>query len=176
MPFSLRPVDPAADAPLLHRRVVADRAEFWGMQDASVDDVAAIYGWIQEQPHLAAYLVESAADRPLALLQTYDPAVDEIGAFYERRPGDLGVHLLLSDDPDRAGRTAELVSFVLAWLFSDATVTRLVFEPDVRNEKSRALLARIGAVEGPQARITTEHSEKEAQFYFLLRQDAPARP
>ena len=42
-----------------------------------------------------------------------------------------------------------------------------MFEPDVRNEKSHALLRRIGAEEGPEAHIVTEHTEKDAQFFFL---------
>jgi penicillin amidase len=168
VPLSLRPVDPDADAALLHRWVAADRAAFWGMQDASVEDVAAIYGYIDEQPHLTAWLVESDGE-PLGLVQTYDPFFDEIGEFYDRQPGDLGVHFFLSGDPGRAGRTTEIVAFVLGQLF-DGPVERLVFEPDVRNEKPLALLRRVGAEEGPVVHVVTEHMEKDAQFFFLTRE------
>jgi len=170
--LALRPVNPSADASLIHRWVVADRASFWGMQEASPADVEEIYGYIQEQPHLAAYLLE-ADEEPVGLVQTYDPSVDEIGTFYDRRQGDLGVHFFLSDDPGRRGRTPELVTFVLEQLFADEDVLRLVFEPDVDNAKPRALLARIGAEEGPVARIVTPYLEKDAQFFFLSRDRRP---
>ncbi|GAA4818112.1 GNAT family N-acetyltransferase [Nocardioides caeni] len=171
MNVSLRPVDPAADAPTITRWVVADRASFWGMGDLGVEDVAQIYGYIDEQDHLASYVFEVDA-APVGLLQTYDPEVDEIGAFYDRRPGDVGVHLLLSDDPARIGRTAEVLAAGFRFLTALPGMQRLVLEPDARNEASLALLDRLGAERGPLVDLRTSISEKPAQFYFFDRQRA----
>jgi RimJ/RimL family protein N-acetyltransferase len=162
----LRAVDPAADAALLHDWVVQERAVFWGMGEKDRDEVEEIYTWIVEQPHLAAYLLEIDGD-PVALFQTYDPEVDDIGQFYDRLPGDLGVHLLLADHPARAGRTTELVMFLFDWLFHDPGTRRLVLEPDARNTKSLDLLGRLGARNGPRV----EFPHKPAQFVFLTRDD-----
>ncbi|QYJ05106.1 acetyltransferase [Nocardioides panacisoli] len=164
----MREVDPEADADLLHAWVTADRARFWGMQEETRDGVRDIYTYIGSQPHLSAHFLEVAGeDRPLALLQTYDPAVEEIGRFYDRRPGDLGIHALLPDDPARSGRTPELVAFAMEALFARDGVRRIVLEPDVANEKSVALAEALGAERGPRTRVVTSYLDKEAQFFFL---------
>jgi penicillin amidase len=59
----LRPVDPGADADLLHAWVDTERAVFWGMVGKDREEVEAIYAWIVAQPHLAAYLLEIRGER-----------------------------------------------------------------------------------------------------------------
>ena len=157
-----RPVDPDADGDLLFSWVSQPRARCWGMTGKDRDEVAAIYGYIAEQEHLAAYLVHLGG-APVALFQTYDPWVDEIGEYYERRPGDVGVHLLLADEPARAGHTGEVVRFFLDFVARTAQARRIVVEPDVRNKKSVALLRRMGFAPGPVVRLPG----KLAQFGFL---------
>ena len=171
MSVTLRPVVPTVDAALLHGWVHAERAEFWGMRDHTVDEVAEVYGYIHAQPHLAAYLL-LLDGHPLGLLQTYDPAVDEIGAWYDARPGDVGVHYLLADDPRRAGHTPELVAAALRLVAHLPGCRRLVFEPDARNTASVALLERLGAEWGPLVELRTSVAAKPAQFFFLDRERA----
>ncbi len=166
MSTGIRPVDPAADAAVLHGWVTQERAVFWGMTDCDLGRVRRIYEYIDEQEHLAAYLL-LVGDHPVGLVQTYDPAVDEIGEWYDRRPGDIGVHLLLADDPARAGRSAEVVGTALGFVASLPGCDRLVFEPDARNAASLALMERIGAVPGPLVEMRTSIMAKPAQFYFL---------
>jgi RimJ/RimL family protein N-acetyltransferase len=166
MTVSIRPVDPAADAGLLHAWVTEERAAFWGMTDCDEERVAGIYGYIDEQEHLAAYLL-LVDGTPVGLLQTYDPAVDEIGEWYDRRPGDVGVHLLLAAVPQRSGRTEEVVAAALAFVSSGPGCARIVFEPDARNAPSIAMMERIGAVRGPLVDLRTSISEKPAQFFFV---------
>lgn len=171
MTVHVRPVDPTADAALLHAWVTRPRAEFWGMSEHSVEDVELVYRYIQDQAHLAAYLL-LVDDHPLGLLQTYDPAVDEIGEWYDRAPGDVGVHYLLADDPRRAGHTPELVAAAMDFVAHLPGCRRLVFEPDARNAASVALLDRLGCTRGPLVDLRTSISEKPAQFYFLDRERA----
>jgi penicillin amidase len=168
---TLRPVDPIADAPLLHGWFTQPRAAFWGMGTRTVEEVGEIYGWIAEQDHLTASLL-LLEDRPVGLLQTYDPFVDEIGEHYDRRPGDLGVHLFLADDSARAGRTPELMAYLVAHVLADPAVQRIVLEPDVANEKSIALLLRHGAELGPVTEIPAPLPDlppKTAQLAFIRR-------
>lgn len=176
MTVAIRPVDPAADAAVLHAWVTQDRAVFWGMVDCDVERVREVYTYIDEQEHLGAYLFV-VDDTPVGLLQTYDPEVDEIGQFYDRLPGDVGIHLLLSDDPARRGRTDDIIATGLAFVASLPGCARLVFEPDARNTASLAMMERIGAVRGPLVDLRTSISQKPAQFYFLpvtSLADAPA--
>jgi len=173
--FDLRPVDPAADAALIHGWVSKDRAAFWGMEECTVERVREIYAWIQEQEHLEAFVV-SVDGHPVGLMQTYDPLVDEIGDFYERREGDLGAHLLLDDDPQRAGQTPALVRFLLDRLLERDGVERLVLEPDARNAKSLALAERLGFERGPRVHLKTSVFDKPAQFFFLTRSRPQALP
>ncbi|WP_374456817.1 GNAT family N-acetyltransferase [Nocardioides sp.] len=173
-PFALRPVEPAADAPMLHAWFTEPRARFWGMASRTVEEVGEIYGWIDEQDHLTASLV-LVGGHPIGLVQTYDPSVDEIGQHYDREPGDLGVHLFLADDAARAGTTAELMAYLAARLFADPAVQRIVLEPDVDNELSLALLLRSGAELGPVTELPPPLPDlppKKAQFAFLRRPPA----
>lgn len=174
--FTLRPVDPPADAPMLHGWFTQPRAAFWGMGARSVGEVAEIYGWIDAQDHLTASLV-LVADHPIGLVQTYDPFVDEIGEHYDRQPGDLGVHLFLADDEARAGTTADLLAYLFAHAFADPAVRRVVLEPDVANARSLALLERLGAELGPVTEIPAPLPDlpaKVAQFAFIARPHASA--
>lgn len=160
--FSVRLLDPVGDLDLLHGWVSEPRAAFWGMTDRSRDEVGEIYAWIQGQDHLAAYLVEIAGT-PVGLLQTYDPFVDEIGAFYERLPGDLGVHLFLADAGARAGRTAGLLQHLVGWLTQQYGARRLVGEPDASNRASVERFLGFGFTAGPVVQLP----HKQAQFVFL---------
>lgn len=165
-PLSLDPVDPDVDAPLIHAWVSEERAVFWGMCGKPLEEVAAIYGYIDAQPHLAAYLVRLDGT-PVALFQTYDPAIDEIGAYYDRQPGDVGVHLLVGPGERPPGLTAALFDFLAAWVFADPAHQRVVMEPDTRNAKSLAVVDRVGAARGAVADLPG----KTAQFAFLTRAD-----
>ncbi|MFC5729173.1 MULTISPECIES: GNAT family N-acetyltransferase [Nocardioides] len=174
MTATVRPVDPDGDAALLTSWVTTERAAFWGMTGLGEEEVARIYRYIDDQEHLAAFLV-LLDGHPLGLLQTYDPAVDEIGDWYPRQDGDVGMHLLLADDPARAGRTGEVLAAMLAFLTSLPGCRRLVLEPDARNEASLALLlGRLGARRGPLVDLRTSISEKPAQFCYLDRERALA--
>lgn len=168
---TLRPVDPAADAALITGWVTEERAAFWGMAELSLEDVRAIYAYIDEQEHLAAYLLVLDGE-PIGLLQTYDPEVDEIGEWYDRAPGDVGVHLLLAADERRAGRTPEVLAAGFEHVAHLPGCRRLVLEPDARNVASVALLERLGAERGPLVDLRTSIAEKPAQFFFLSRERA----
>lgn len=162
MTVTIRPVDPARDARLIHSWVDTERGAYWGMVGKDLEEVQAIYAYIDAQPHLAAYLL-GIDEHPLCLFQTYDPAVDEIGGHYDRWPGDVGLHLFLADDPRRAGRTGRILRHIVHWVFADPAARRIVLEPDVRNAKSVSLFRDLGAEMGPVVQMP----HKRAQFAFL---------
>jgi RimJ/RimL family protein N-acetyltransferase len=148
--FTLRPLDPDADAALLHGWVTHPKAAFWMMQDADVARVAEEYRRIAAHPHHDAYL-GCWQGRPAFLAERYDPARVELVGLYDPAEGDVGMHFLCA--PTEApvhGFTLAVITTVLDWLFADPATRRVVVEPDVRNTAVHALNAAVGfRVVGP---------------------------
>ncbi|MEH1013974.1 GNAT family N-acetyltransferase [Micromonospora sp. CPCC 206060] len=176
--FALRTLDPDTDAPLLHTWVTHPKAAFWLMQDADVTRVADEYRHIAAHPHHDAF-VGLWQDRPAFLVERYDPAHVELAGRYEAADGDIGMHFLCAPtDTPVHGFTRAVITTVLAWLFTDPTVRRVVVEPDMRNRAVHALNAAVGfTVVGPIAK-----PEKNAllsvctrdQFLAATRGEVPA--
>ncbi|MFF3857306.1 GNAT family N-acetyltransferase [Micromonospora sp. NPDC002575] len=163
---SVRPVEPARDADVIHDWVTRERSRFWGMRDASRERVREIYEYVDSLATHHAYLVHRDG-RPAALFQTYEPAADPVGECYDVRPGDFGVHLLIGppDGGVEPGFTGAVLDTFLAFVLADPARLRVVAEPDARNDRAVARLVRAGFVPGPQIDLP----EKRAQLLFLDR-------
>ncbi|WP_375000712.1 GNAT family N-acetyltransferase [Aeromicrobium sp. CTD01-1L150] len=164
MTFTLRPVEPAADAALIHSWVSQERAYFWGMTEKSCDEVRDIYAYLDSLETHHAYLVHDD-DAPVAIFQTYQPEHDPVGECYAVQEGDLGVHLFIAAGERRPGFTASLTTYLLGVVFADPAVRRVVGEPDVRNQKSRRRAELVGFEPGP----VIDLGHKRAQLSFLQR-------
>ncbi|MGW3329148.1 GNAT family N-acetyltransferase [Streptomyces rubiginosohelvolus] len=163
----LVPVDPAADAGLLHGWVTEERARFWGMADHTREQVREIYEFVDSLPTHHAYLALRDGV-PAALFQTYEPDADPVGECYDVRPGDFGIHLLIAPAEGEGavkGYTEALLTAFIAYVFSDSAHLRVVVEPDARNEKALARMVRVGFELGPEI----EKPEKTARLAFLTR-------
>ncbi|MET9319081.1 GNAT family N-acetyltransferase [Streptomyces sp. NPDC003038] len=163
--FSIRPMDPFADAELLHGWVTHPKAAFWMMQDASLPDVEREYMKIAAAEHHEAF-IGLHEGRPAFLMETYDPAELELVGLYEAQPGDVGMHFLVApSDRPLHGFTRAVITTVMAAVFADPATERVVVEPDVRNTAVHALNAAVGFVpEGP-----VRKPEKEALLSFCTR-------
>jgi hypothetical protein len=142
--FTFRPVDPAADAAMLHTWVTHPKASFWLMGDASPLDVEHAYADIAHAPYQDAFIgLYDAA--PAALMERYDPAHVELDGLYDAEPGDVGMHFLVAPAVTPVhGFTRAVIAAVMAELFADPAVRRVVVEPDVRNTAVHALNATVG--------------------------------
>ncbi|MGW9246951.1 GNAT family N-acetyltransferase [Streptomyces badius] len=163
----LVPVEPAADAELLHGWVTEERARFWGMADHTREQVREIYEFVDSLPTHHAYLALRDGV-PAALFQTYEPDADPVGECYDVQPGDFGVHLLIAPAEGEGavkGYTEALLTAFIAYIFSDPSHLRVIVEPDTRNEKAIARMVRIGFELGPEIR----KPEKTARLAFLTR-------
>lgn len=164
--LSLRPVGPLADAELLHGWVSSPRAVFWGMGGLEAETVSAIYAAIAASDSHHAWVLE-LEDRPLGLLQTYQPHADPIGGAYLPRAGDLGMHLLLAPaQRPQPGLTSALAESLAQFLFADPATRRVVAEPDASNWRAVRRMQRTGFELGPQIRL----ADKTAQLAFLTRE------
>jgi RimJ/RimL family protein N-acetyltransferase len=142
--FSLRPLSLEADLDLLHSWVTHPKAAYWMMLDASVDDVAAEYQRIADSLFHDAFL-GFWDGTPAFLAERYDPAFVELPGLFDASPGDVGMHFLCAPAAKPVhGFTLAVITTVMAWLFDDPAVHRVVVEPDVRNTAVHALNAAVG--------------------------------
>ncbi|WP_030241276.1 MULTISPECIES: GNAT family N-acetyltransferase [unclassified Streptomyces] len=165
MTFTFRPLDPLKDARLLHSWVTHPKAAFWMMQDAKPEDVERAYLEIAADEHHHAELgLQDGV--PVFLMEKYDPAHRELVGLYEPQPGDIGMHFLTppTDTPVR-GFTRSVITAVMAHLFEDPAVQRVVVEPDVDNKAVHALNEAVGFV--PEREI--QKPEKRALLSFCTR-------
>ncbi|SEE53220.1 Protein N-acetyltransferase, RimJ/RimL family [Arthrobacter alpinus] len=167
MRFSFRPVNPAADAPLLHSWVGMDYARFWGMQSATLAEVRAEYENIQSSGHHTAILGMEDGN-PVFLMESYDPTRSPLHGLYDAEAGDIGMHLLVAPPlRPRPGFTTAVMSAVLDTLFADPTVERVVVEPDATNHKIHILNARLGFRKHALVRLP----DKEAWLSLCTREN-----
>jgi penicillin amidase len=163
------PLDPAADAALVHGWVTQERARFWGMLDHSRAQVREVYAFVDALSTHHAFLALRDGT-PVALFQTYEPAHDPVGECYEVLPGDHGVHLLVGPAGGAAepGFTERLVAVLLRFVLADPSRRRVVAEPDARNDRAIARLLRSGFELGSEI----DKPEKRARLLFLTREAA----
>lgn len=179
--LQLRPLDPAADAALLHRWATQDYAAFWGMQERSVEDVRRTYEEMLRRPRSQAFIGNLEGDpRPLLLLETYHGPDDAVLArHYDARPGDRGFHLLMAPPAERPKHVSNVGFHVLRGicrhLLSDAQADRIIGEPDLRNTTVLRFLLQGGFELGQVVYLP----HKTAQMVFMTRpafERLPARP
>ncbi|WP_110181110.1 GNAT family N-acetyltransferase [Nocardioides solisilvae] len=166
MRLTLEPLDPERDLAVLHGWVTHPRSVFWGMQGASVAEVAAEYARIADDPHHDAWLGR-ADGVPQFLAETYDPLRHpDLRDLPEVAAGDVGMHLLVAPtDAPVSGFTAAVMREVVA--FCLARGPRVVVEPDVRNHRIAALNAAAGFRVAREVRL----SDKVAALSFCDRAD-----
>ncbi|SEC41491.1 MULTISPECIES: GNAT family N-acetyltransferase [unclassified Streptomyces] len=142
--FALRPVDPAADAALLHGWVTHPKAVFWLMQDCDLAAVEKESARIAADPFHDAFLGLHNGT-PAFLMERYDPAHRELVGIHTAEPGDVGMHFLTA--PTTApvhGFTRAVLTTVMEMLFADPATRRVVVEPDTRNTAVHALNEAVG--------------------------------
>ncbi|MFF8971442.1 GNAT family N-acetyltransferase [Streptomyces sp. NPDC014995] len=164
-PLTLRPLDPLKDAELLHTWVTHPKAAYWMMQDAKLEDVERAYMEVAADEHHHALLGLHDGE-PAFLMEYYDPAHRELVGLYEPLPGDVGMHFLVAPtDRPVHGFTRAVITAVMAHLFADPAVDRVVVEPDVTNTAVHALNEAVGFV--PEREI--QKPEKKALLSFCTR-------
>ena len=166
MTFAFRPLDPLRDAELLHRWVTHPKAAYWMMQDAKLEDVERAYMEIAADEHQQA-LLGLQDGVPVFLTEYYDPRYRELVGLYEPLPGDVGMHFLTpATETPVHGFTRAVITAVMARLFEDPAVARVVVEPDVSNTAVHALNEAVGFV--PEREI--QKPEKMALLSFCTRE------
>jgi len=147
--FTLRPVDPPTDTPLLHRWLTDPKSAYWLMTHATPDEVEREFTEIALAAGRKAFL-GLYRNRPEFLVETYAPLRSTLAEVYPARPGDVGMHFLIAptETPVR-GFSHAVLTTVMELLFTDPATERVVVEPDVGNTPVHRLNAAVGfRVEG----------------------------
>ncbi|GAA5106498.1 GNAT family N-acetyltransferase [Alloalcanivorax gelatiniphagus] len=170
MRLTTEPLDPTRHLSLLHAWVTHPRSVFWGMQDATPEQVHHEYARIDADPHHHA-LLGRADGEPAFLMERYDPTHSPLACLPELRPGDVGMHVLVAPtDTPVHGFTAAVMRRVMEECFADPTVRRVVVEPDARNHRIAVLNAAVGFAVARELELP----DKTAALSFCSRADFAA--
>lgn len=177
MRFTFRPVEPDADAPLLQGWLAHPKSAFWRMGDLDVEAVAAYNRELAADPGQDAF-VGLHDGEPAFLVERYDPR-GLLAGVHDAAPGDVGMHFLVAPtDTPVHGFTRAVITAVMAFLFADPAVRRVVVEPDVRNTAVHALNRHVGFVEDRVVELPPGGGAgpgKRALLSFCTREDFRGR-
>lgn len=169
---AVRPVDPEADAPLLHDWFTRPDESLRGLQHASVEDLAREHRVIAASAHRDAYLGVTD-DGPVFACERYDPAHRELAAHVDLRPGDVGMDILVAPVAKPVpGLAVAVMRAAVGYLFMDPMVTRVVVEPDVRDHEAH----RLHEIVGFEVARTVHLSDKDVSLGFCTRAAFDAAP
>ncbi|MFH8248753.1 GNAT family N-acetyltransferase [Microbacterium sp. B2969] len=159
-------LDPVADLDTLHAWVTAPHARFWGLGELPRDELRDLYAFVDSLPTHHAFLLRRDG-LPVALVQSYEPEHDPVGAAYDMQPGDVGMHLFIgARGAPVAGFTTLLGDAIARFLFTPPAARRIVIEPDVANDAAIARMVRAGFELGPGIDLPG----KRARLAFLTRE------
>lgn len=144
--FELRPFSVEKNIEFLHDWVNRPYAQYWGLQNTTIEKVRVTYEELLEIPDYEIY-VGFCEDKPIFLTECYAPEFDIMGKYYEVEKGDKGMHVLVGPPEKKlSGFTWAVFTTIMDFLFTNEAVQRVVVEPDVRNEKIHLLNKRAGFV------------------------------
>lgn len=142
--LQIRSFNGKKDADKIHTWVTKPYAKYWGMQEFTTTQVEEEYRKIEESKdhHVCIGMLK---DKPIFLMEYYDPNKDTIADHYDVLPGDTGMHILVAPTEKKIPKfTWNVFTTVMDFLFADPAIKRIVVEPDVTNQKIHALNAKAG--------------------------------
>jgi len=132
------------DIPYIHNWVTQDYAHFWGMNELSLDQVHDYYLNLEVNTSTECF-VGVVNGEPTFLVERYQPKHDAVGELYEVKDGDIGMHILIAPTKHPIRNfTFHIMNTVMQFIFDNATIHRVVVEPDHRNHKIHQLNRRVG--------------------------------
>ncbi|EMA06351.1 GNAT family N-acetyltransferase [Haloferax denitrificans] len=171
-------VDPALDSDRLHAWLGSDHVKpYWQLDlpkpafRAKIDEKLA-------DDHLTPY-VGLLDHTPMSYWEAYRAADDVVAECYDAAPEDRGVHLLIGP-PEYLGHgySIPLLRAMTAFQFRATDATRVVSEPDVRNERVIHVFERCGyeaqkRIDLPDKEAVLMHCERD-RFFDAVAENAEA--
>jgi hypothetical protein len=164
----VRPLQAEADAATIHSWVSRPYARYWDMGQLDATEVRKAYAALEDDPHHHAF-VGTYRDEPAFLFEVYNPSHHELAQHFRVLPGDVGMHVLVGPPPATPvhGFTLAVMRVVLDHCFGRPHVSRVVVEPDVRNDRIHRLNAAVGF--RPERQV--DLSDKRALLSFCAHED-----
>jgi hypothetical protein len=161
----IRALSPARDVPVIHPWFGMDYAHFWNMQDLSLAQILQFYEDMQASGHASAHL-GLYRGLPAFVVECYDPSTEPVGEHYPVQPGDMGMHFFVGPAATPVRHfTRDVLRAVMAFMFHQLGATRVVVEPDSRNDKVHLLNKAVGFVYDRQIQLPL----KKASLAFCTR-------
>ena len=143
--FTLSPVKPEKDLPLIHRWMNDPAvAEYWEL-DGPPERTAAHVREQIELPHTHPLLARLSG-RAIGYWELYQATDDRLAGYYAAEPDDLGVHLLIGESDCRGIGLGSVLLRAVADAAQQQKPRRIVAEPDERNVASVRAFATAGFV------------------------------
>lgn len=142
--LSFRLYNAVTDAVSVHEWVRSAHARYWGMHNATLDEVRRMY--MNESSVVP--VVVGRGNQLLALAELYDIQQSPIKGLYDFAAGDLGMHILVK--PPRSvehGFTSCVFGAVMYHCFHIQGAGRVVVEPDQGNSAIRRKNTQAGFIE-----------------------------
>jgi RimJ/RimL family protein N-acetyltransferase len=154
------------DLPIIHKWVNMNyTSAFWQM-DGAYEPFKEVYEKILAHPNAHSF-VGYYGDQLICQLDVYMLGVDELCYIIPEESNHCGFHLLMAPNQKPVkGLTGAIISAFLDYYFSFAEAKKMYAEPDVRNEKSIALLKEAGFEFLKEVQL----SYKKAYLYCLERE------
>ena len=132
-------------------------ARYWELA-GPIDRAADHLAEQRALPHTEPYLARLAG-RPIGYWEIYRAAEDRLAAYYQARPDDVGIHLLIGEPDLRGLGLGTTLLTTLCDAIQRESRCRIVAEPDERNTASvHAFLAAgftaSGTIALPEKRAT----------------------
>jgi RimJ/RimL family protein N-acetyltransferase len=162
----VKPLHLPRDIHIIHEWVNQPRAKkFWQME-GSVENLYRHY-----EDFLNAgtgYSLMCFLDnKPVAQIDYYKVAADEVKEHFDYKETDFGIHLLMGNyNQPIAHLTREVMITALAFLFT-LDIDRIIGEPDAQNEKANKLVVDVGF----RFIKTIQMSYKTANLYMFYKGD-----
>lgn len=164
--ISFRPVTLQEDLNRIHAWMNEPHViPFWDMA-RPLEDIRDYLQKALDDPHQTPY-VGNLDGVPMSYWETYWAVEDVISGYYEVRPEDQGIHLLIGP-PEFLGRgyALPLLRAMTALQFRHEATQRIVTEPDIRN----GLVIRVFERCGFEFQRPIDLPEKRAALMFCHRE------
>jgi hypothetical protein len=141
---SLRPLCLDTDLPIIYKWVNQEYIKgFWPM-NGPIQELGQTYSYIMESDFAQSFIA-LVNDVPTCQVDIYHALQDEASLYYEARPGDYVIHLLMAS-PNLVipNLSLSILQACLSHFFSYPEVKRVIAEPDTENEQDNKLVAKAG--------------------------------
>ena len=156
--ISIKPFEIERDIKQLHHWVTQPYAKYWGLLDASLENVTAEYQSLLKQSGNFIFM-GLVNHKPAFLLEVYEPEHSELANINTVKQDDRGMHILIAPpDEKQHGFSFQVICQAMQFIFDHFNTDRIVVEPDSSNTKIHKLNRRVGFVHDREIQLKSKNA------------------